>query len=301
MHNRAAYIHMSTTVNMKYLIAAPLILIFLPACRTDSQQYDQQSLAEASKQELIAALNERDQLLSLVKEISNNMERIEHLENILTVNDMQPREQSSQRTRILGEISSIQYTLRQRREQLTVLEAQLHKSSLINDDLTEIIKTLYRQIDAQCAEINRLRSNLSDAITLIDSLSDEIDSLNHTVISISQKKDLAESTLGSLETELNTCYYIAAQKSELRAKRIIETGFLRKAKLMRGDFDQNVFTVADKRILDRIDLNSRKINILTNHPVGSYEIIDSNTTKILHITDPKKFWSRSNYLVVQTD
>ena len=64
------------------------------------QQPDQQALAEASKQELITALNERDQLLSLVKEISNSMERIESLENILTVNDMQPREQSTQRTRI---------------------------------------------------------------------------------------------------------------------------------------------------------------------------------------------------------
>lgn len=287
---------------MKYPISAFLIiLLLLPSCRTDMQQPDQQALAEASKQELITALNERDQLLSLVKEISNSMERIESLENILTVNDMQPREQSTQRTRILGEISGIQHTLRQRREQLQSFEARMNELSLLNDDFRDIIKALHKQIDSQSAEMMRLKDNLSDAHQLIDSLSEEVDSLNNTVIAVSNERNAAESTSLRLETELNTCYYIIAPKSELRAHNIIETGFLRRSRLMHGDFDQGVFTVSDRRTTDSIDLNSRKIRILTNHPADSYEIIDTNTTKTLHITDPKRFWNLTNYLVVQTE
>lgn len=70
---------------------------------------------------------------------------------------------------------------------------------------------------------------------------------------------------------------------------------------MKGDFDQSFFTTADKRTLTRIALHSKKAEVLTNQPAGSYNIADENGQKVLVITNPEQFWSLSNYLVVKID
>ncbi len=102
-------------------------------------------------------------------------------------------------------------------------------------------------------------------------------------------------------SELNLCYYAIGTKSELKENRIIETGFLRKTKIMKGDFDKSFFTVADKRTLTTIDLNSDKAEVLTNQPASSYVMGDTNGHKVLRITNPAAFWSLSNYLVIKID
>lgn len=88
-------------------------------------------------------------------------------------------------------------------------------------------------------------------------------------------------------------------KKELKDNEIIETGFLRKTKIMEGDFDRNFFTTADKRTLTTIPLHSDKAKVLTNQPESSYVIEDVDGQKVLRITNPASFWSLSNYLVVQ--
>ena len=40
---------------------------------------------------------------------------------------------------------------------------------------------------------------------------------------------------------------------------------------------------------------------MTSHPKDSYEIVDHGNVKTLHITNAKRFWEKSNFLVVQVD
>jgi hypothetical protein len=37
------------------------------------------------------------------------------------------------------------------------------------------------------------------------------------------------------------------------------------------------------------------------HPSDSYQIVDEGGSKTLRITNPARFWERSNYLVIQID
>ena len=115
------------------------------------------------------------------------------------------------------------------------------------------------------------------------------------------ERDSTDNANTELTNELNTCYYAIGNKNELKDNKIIETGFLRKTKIMEGDFDRNFFTRADKRTLTQIDLNSTKAEVLTNQPAGSYSIDDLNGHKVLRITNPALFWSLSNYLVIKID
>ena len=100
---------------------------------------------------------------------------------------------------------------------------------------------------------------------------------------------------------LNTCYYVIGSNKELKANKIIESGFLRKTKILQGDFEMSYFTKADRRTLNEIPLHSKKAQLMTNHPKDSYEIVDNDGVKTLHILNANRFWEKSNFLVVKID
>ncbi len=229
------------------------------------------------------------------------MDQIKQLENILTVTNNMPGETKGQREQIQSDIAAIQKALQERRLKLAELEKKLDSSNLTNNNLRKTIASLRNQIDGQAKEIETLKSNLGEANERIGQLDAAVDSLNTTVSDVANERDLAQQESIELANELNTCYYVIATKSELKDHKIIETGFLRKTKLMKGDFDQNFFTTADKRVLTSIALHSNKAEVLTNQPKASYNIEDNNGQKILKITNPDLFWSLGNYLVIKID
>lgn len=287
--------------DMKYSIQCIIFLMmFFSSCGNNGSE--QQALIEASREELTTALSERDELLKLVKEISTATDQIKRLENIMTLTGTQSKEKNEpQHTRILTDISAIKQTLQRRREELAELEKRLRKSSLFNDDLQSAIEALRSQIDFQTKEIDNLRAQLSIANARIGNLSNTVDSLNTTMLEVSNELDASKDTSYRLENELNTCYYVIATKNQLKGHKIIESGFLRRTKLMNGDFDKNFFQTGDKRDIKTLNLNSKKVKIYTNHPDESYEIIERGNKKILKIKNVDEFWSLTNYLVIQID
>ncbi len=287
----------------KKLLFGLVAILGLAACNSgkNEEEMAEQARAEATKQELETAVADRDQLLSLVNEINTGMDQIKQLENILTVTNNMPGETKGQREQIQSDIAAIQKALQERRLKLAELEKKLDSSNLTNNNLRKTIASLRNRIDGQAKEIETLKSNLGEANARIGQLDAAVDSLNTTVSDVANERDLAQQESIELANELNTCYYVIATKSELKDHKIIETGFLRKTKLMKGDFDQNFFTTADKRVLTSIALHSNKAEVLTNQPKASYNIEDNNGQKILKITNPDLFWSLGNYLVIKID
>ena len=285
-------------MNTRNLIIPVIISSMLFSCN-ENKEKEQQSLAEVSKQELITALSEREQLLILVKEISTGLEQIKQLENIMTVSAEHPEKNVSQQAQILADISSLKERIQQRKEKLQELESKLQDSTINNKELQETVQALQSQIDSQIEEIESLKQQLVAANEHIGALNNEVDSLNTTVTTVTGERNAAQEASVKLENELNTCYYIIATKSELKSYNIIETGFLRKTKLTKSDFDKGDFVISDKRILNTLPLNASKIKILTNHPETSYELIEENGLKTIKITNPEQFWNQTNYLVVE--
>ena len=287
----------------KFLLMSLACLAILSACDKKPEQdvTTEEQLQDATKQELAAAVADRDQLLSLVNEISSGMAEIKRLENILTVSTGVNGETPSQRAQIEADIAAIQQTLQQRRLQLEQLERRLQQSTLNNKNLQQTVETLRAQIDSQSAEIENLRASLDDANRQIGELHSTVDSLHTTVTTVTGERDQAQAETQELANEMNTCYYVVASKKELKEHKIIESGFLRKTKIMRSDFDQSFFVTADRRTLHSISLHSKKAKVHSNHPSGSYQIVEQNGQKVLKITNPDQFWSLSNYLVVEID
>ncbi len=289
---------------MKKLVMLLAVAALLASCskkQSDENATSEQALQEATREELETAVADRDQLLSLVNDISSNMDQIKRLENILTVSDGISGETGSQRAQIEADIAAIQATLQQRREQLAQLEQRLNSSNLNNKNLQATITALNNQLKSQEEEIASLTKNLNEARAQIGTLTTTVDSLNTTVSTVTDERNIAQQEVADVTNELNTCYYVAANKGELKAHKILETGFLRKAKLLKGDFDQSFFVTANKQTLTSINCHSKKAEVKTNHPKDSYRFEDVNGSKVLRILDPDKFWSLTNYLVIQID
>lgn len=259
---------------------------------------DPQAVSAASRQELETAINDRDQLLSLMNEIQQGLDDIKNLENIVNVDGA---ETPDQREQIKRDIAAIRGALQDRQARLTELEKKLSSSNLYSDNLRKTVESLRAQIESQTQEIAKLNTELADARSHIARLDTQVDSLNTTVSTVSSERDAAIDRSEQLGDELNTCYVAVGSSKELKEHKILESGFLRKTKVMKGDFDQSFFTTADKRNLTRIPLHSKKAQVLTNQPQGSYTLTEQNGQMILTITSPEKFWSLSNYLVVKID
>lgn len=251
-----------------------------------------------SLQQVIA---DQDSLLSLINELGDGMQQIKMMENILSSENIQS-ETPDRREKIRQDMADIQRTLNERRQRLAELEARLNKSNSNNAHLRQAISSLKAQIATQVTTIESLRKDLAAANIYIDQLTQNVDSLNTEVANTLEEKSEVEQKNVELTNQLNICYYVIGSKSELKEHSIIETGFLKKTKIMPDDFQKNYFTTADQRTLRSIPLHSKKAKILTAQPVGSYEIVNgSDGMKILNITNPEAFWSTYKYLVIQID
>lgn len=281
---------------MKKLVLLSIILIsMLTACnsgKSDGEMTTQDSL--------MLALSQQDSLLTLVNDINGCITEINTLENILAVSvDLEGN--TSKREEIINKIIAIQRTLTNRRMKLDSLESKLSKANSANKTLRNTIEGLKSQIANQENAINSLKEDLSKANIIIEEMDVKIDSLSIAIEDVTEEKELAQQMNQNLSDELATCFYVIGTKSELKEQKILESGFLKKTKVLERDFNKDYFTKADKRTLKEIIVGAKKAKVLTNQPSDSYLIEDRDEGKVLVILDSSKFWSLSNYLVIQID
>lgn len=285
--------------------AAFAALAMLTACQNKNGN---QAGGPTTSDSLHVALANQDSLLVILNDITEGMNQIKQMENILNSGAL-GAETPDKRRQIREDMEQIQNALEQRRQRLEQLEQQLAASNQNNATLQRAVANLKTQIADQEKTIDGLRSQLADANIQIEGLNRSVDQLGHekdsltTVVEVeSTARQDAERRAVELNNEMNTCYYAIGTGKELKSHNLMESGFLRKTKVMPANFDQSYFTTGDKRSLRTINLGSKKAKVMTNQPADSYEIVDgANGMKILKITNPARFWNQSNFLIIKTD
>jgi chromosome segregation ATPase len=284
----------------KILSIAAAALIIFSGCNGDKLKQAEEQNGELNDS-LHVALANQDSLLVLLNDITDGMNQIKDMEKILSNTSDLNAESASRKEQLRNDMAAIQQALQERRERLAQLESRLKKSQSYNGTLQRTIENLKAEIANQEATISTLRNDLAAAKIMVADLTTRVDSLNTTVANVTEERTRAEEHATAAENELNTCYYAIGTKKELKEAKIVETGFLRKTKLMSADFQQSYFTTADKRTLTTINTHAKKAKVLTNMPESSYTIEEVNGNQVVRITASKEFWSRSNYLVIQVD
>lgn len=290
---------------MRKTIILLAVAALLGSCENKKQQQElanAQALAAATHEELVQAVQERDQLIDLVNEITNTTEDIKNMEEVVAIR-MNSEEGATRAEQISANIDAIKATLEQRRKKLAELESSLAKSKTANSKLLSTIESLKAQIANQAEEINSLNLKLEQANERIAKLGGQVDSLNVAVTTVSSERDSVQQEANKQEILANACYIAIGSKSELKNNGIVEGGgFLQKTKVNIANLNKEFFTQADKRTLRIIPLQSKKAKVIsTFQPKESYEILDVDGQKVLQINDPDKFWGVSNYLVIEID
>ncbi len=285
-------------------------LAMLPSCHDSNTQEataTADSINSVLNDSLANANAEKDSLLALMNDIASGMEQIKNMEEIVSAQNISG-ETPDRKKQLRDDVVLIQQAIEKRKQRLAELEKRLSQSTTYNEETKKTIENLKQQLTTQEALITDLKKQLAAAHVEIANLNTRVDSLNTVNATVTSEKNQAndekkkaQEEATKLANDLNTCYYAIGSKSELKNHRIIETGFLKKTKIMEGDFEKSYFTKADKRTLNEIQLHSKKASVMSKHPSESYQIVDGASGKVLRITNSTKFWEVSNYLVVKID
>ena len=295
-----------------YFVAALVVMAgiaSMSSCKKDKAEVakvNQDSIDNLALTDSLATIRaEKDTLAALMMEVSDGMNQILDMQNQMSVENLNS-DSPDKKIQLRNNILAIQQGIVEQKQRVAQLEKRLKQSTNYSDAMKKQIASLKQQLDHQESINNSLTAQLQAAHVTIKNLNTKVDSLNtenaHVTSAYNSASARAQEETqraNNLVNEMNVCYYVVGSKKELKRQKIIETGFLKKTRVMEGDFTQSYFTKADKRTLNRIALHSKKAEIMSRHPSGSYVIEDEGGQKVLKITNPSRFWELSNYLVVK--
>ena len=184
----------------------------------------------------------------------------------------------------------------------TITENSASAKQQIASDI-EFISKQMEENKAQTAELNAKQQRIEELQTELASKNIRIQELDAAVSDLSAAKEtlVAENeakakTVAEQDKSLNAAWFVFGTKSELKAQKILQSGDVLKS----ADFNKDYFTQIDIRTTKEIKLYSKRAELLTTHPAGSYELVKDDKGQLtLKITNPTEFWSISRYLVIQ--
>lgn len=288
---------------IKFLVIALVAMTLMPACSNKAEQEKatrEDSINTELNDSLATAMAEKDSLMALMNDISDGMNQLKELQDVVSVRNLSG-ETPDRKAQLRSDMELLQKSVAERKKRLEDLEKRLTQSRNYNDEMRKTIETMKKQLENQQSTIDDLTQQLAQAHIVINTLNTRVDSLNTVNTEVREEKARAQEETVRVTNEMNVCYYVIGNKKELKNHHIIETGFLKKTKIMEGEFERSYFTKADKRTLNVIPLHSKKAKLLSKHPQGTYQLVDDGNVKSLHITDAARFWELSNYLIVQID
>lgn len=269
---------------------------FLASCNNGTQSKDALQVQNDSLMlELANRDAELDEIMGSFNEIQEGFREINEAENRV---DLQggSLESKSNAAKIKEDIQFISQKLKSNREQIAKLEAQLKNSGYKSAQLQKAIKNLNAELESKQRQIETLQTELASKNIRIAELDEAVEGLNRNVDELAAENEVKAKTVAAQDKALNAAWYVFGTKSELKDQKILKKGDVLKDK----EFNQEYFTQIDIRTEREIKLFSKRAELLTSHPGGSYELIKDDKGQLtLKITNPNHFWSVSRYLVIQ--
>ena len=241
--------------------------------------------------------NEINDLMTTFNEIEEGFRVINEAEG--RVNLARSGEGSNATARIQENMQFIQSTMEQNRVLINKLRQQLKSSTVKADALQKALDNLTKELEAKDQQIAQLKAELEAKDIHIRELDQRVTELHADVSNLTEENTHQQQTITNQDRELNTAYFVYGTKSELKKQGILDGGGLFKKSKVSSNYNTEYFTKIDIRQQKEIKLFSKKADIKTSHPSGSYSLDeDENGQYVLCITDPHRFWSASKYLVI---
>ena len=270
-------------------------MMALGACGNKEEQLQKQ--VDSLRTALTERQGDYDQLNSFLFEVSAGLDSINSQEETLWKNDSESPLPS--RDEVKARLKSIKNTLGQQRDRISRLEKELAANQGDAKKLRGVIAALKEQLEQKDAQITELLAQLEQSNLSIEELRGNVEKLNKLTSEQASTIATQSETLQSQDKALNEGFVKIATKSELKAAGLLQGGFLKKSKVDYTKVDRSLFQTVDIREVTEIPIPSKKAKILTPIPTDSYTLREDGQSTILTITNPTRFWSVSNFLIIQ--
>ena len=278
--------------------------LVVTSCDVERSEKYQALLAERDSlyTEAVAAKGGFDNALNTINEIEAALEAVRAQENIILMDN-----QEGNTNKAVSEINAIQQTLQENRQKIENLEKQLAEQGASSKALNQTVSRLKKQLEEKDTYINSLKDELQQSKEQIASLNEQVSDLNENINELNSNLDVMtvqnaaqQATIENQDAMLNTVWICIAPQKTLVEKGILDKGGLfSSSAISKQGFDKSQFEQANKRDIELIPLNTKKPKIMTSHPEGSYQLNEGEGgAQTLQILDKEAFWSMSNYLVV---
>lgn len=242
-----------------------------------------------------ADYNELNEYLGI---ISTGLDSIALQEGQILKSDESP---ALSREQIKKNLDAYKQTLENQRQRLAVMEQKLKTNQTYSAHLRSIIATMKQQLAQKDEEIANLRK-------LVDDKNTDITRLKENVQNLQQRNEMQaglivsqQETISSQDASMHTAYVKIGTKSELKELGLLTGGFLKKTKVDFKKFDKSLFKAVDIRNTEKIDISAKKAKVMTPQPADSYRIDKVYKNLVLSVTNPEKFWSVSDFVIIQID
>ncbi len=200
------------------------------------------------------------------------------------------------RQQITSDMEFIMRQMEENRQQIEKLQGQLKKSTANTSQLKKAVESLTKELAAKQQRIEELQAELAQKNIRIQELDTAVSGLTADKEALESDNEQKAKALKAQDAAMNAAWFVFGTKSELKDQKILSRGDV----LRDADFNKNYFTQIDIRTTTEIALYSKRAELLTTHPAGSYEFVKDNKDQLtLKILNPSEFWSVSRYLVIQ--
>ena len=285
---------------MKQLFYLLLVAVMaFPSCVSKQVALE----TESQRDSLAQVVRTKDSLIETVfadiNAISDNLAQIKARENIITAVD--PEGIRRPLNQINSDIAAIDELMQENRARLEGMERtakQLRTANVKIKSLERLISDLNGQLDEKNNEITQLRTRVAEMSVEVEVLESK---LEKEITIHRQEVDSLSRDNSNLDEQLHTVYYIVGEEKQLREAQIIDKrGFIGRTLTTADSNSLSNFQKVDSRVLLEVPIRQKKVSIVTSHPAGTYQLIESDNKVILKlvITDPVRFWETSKVLII---
>lgn len=271
------------------------------SCNTEERER-----LQTEADQLEQKLHERDSafnsIMNVMAEVEGQIEQIKTQENLITTNSSGDFS-TSDKDQMVVDIKRINELINNTNEKMESLSSKLENSSIELNAFKKRVRDMMANLKEREASIVQLTEDLEQKEIRITELSTEVGTLVTRVQLQTETIDIQNQELVERENALNTAFFAVDSENNLKEGGLVtkEGGFLwiGKTTELRADAAQSKFTEVDIQNTKRFYIDSEKMEIVTEHPSGSFELVnEGGKVKYLEVKDPSEFWKISKYLVV---
>ncbi|MGN0282463.1 MAG: hypothetical protein ACI4B3_09210 [Prevotella sp.] len=283
-------------LSFSLFIAASIIV----SCGESGKEKSQRKIIDSLETVNAQGRMDYEDLQEYLSVIAEGLDSISIEEHELLVNTTPGENMGLNRQRMKQNLSHVREILARHRFRIEELEKKLESGNSDARNLRTIITALRQQLDAKDRELAKLKSDLDDNRKSIAMLTSQVQQISEEKEKQAKTIQTQQKTIERQTEKLNSGYIIIASKKELKESGLLTGGFLKKTKIDYSKMDISKFQSVDIRTLKKISI-PRKAKILSSVPSGSYSIKNGSNEDVIQILDQEKFWSVSNFLIIQTN